>query len=92
MVIRRKYLVGALLAVLLWAGCALGLLGMFESRMVMAGLAPYTKDTIRLPTSRLCSTSTGAGEYLGPILDILAEKKARRLSSRRALGPKPTHR
>ena len=76
MLIKRAYLVGLLLAVLLWAACSVDLLGMYEARTVMAGIAPIYRGHTGAANVALMFNIDWGEEYLPGILDILAEKKA----------------
>ncbi|MEX0974812.1 MAG: polysaccharide deacetylase family protein [Bacillota bacterium] len=72
--IRRKYIACLFLAVFLWAACALDLLGMYESRAAMAGIAPIYRGYTGAPNIALMFNVDWGEEHLGKILNILAEK------------------
>ena len=76
MVVKRGYLVGLLMAVLLWAACSVDFLGMFEARAVIAGVAPVYRGNSNTPNIALMFNIDWGEEYLPAILDILADKKA----------------
>ncbi len=76
MVVKRGYLVGLLLAVLLWAACSVDFLGMYQSHAVMAGMAPVFRGNSSDPNVALMFNIDWGEEYLPGILDILADKKA----------------
>lgn len=75
MLIKRAYLAGLLLAVLLWAACSVDLLGMYEARAVMAGIAPVYRGNTGAANVALMFNIDWGEEYLPAILDLLSEKK-----------------
>lgn len=74
--VKREYLVGLLLAVLLWAACSVDFLGMYQSRAVMAGMAPVFRGNSSASNVALMFDIDWGEEYLPGILDTLADKKA----------------
>ncbi len=76
MLIRRKYVAGLVLAVLLWGACAFGFLGMYDSRAVMAGISPIYRGYTGASNIALMFNVDWGEEHLAKILDILKEKKA----------------
>lgn len=77
MLIRRGYLAGLFIAVLLWAACAVGAVGMFESRAVMAGMSPIFRGNSNIPNVALMFNVDWGEEQLQEILDILSEKNVK---------------
>ncbi|MGE5580628.1 MAG: polysaccharide deacetylase family protein [Bacillota bacterium] len=75
MLIKRAYLTGLLLFIILWAACAADFLGMFEARSVMAGIAPVYRGNSSASNVALMFNVDWGEEYLPAVLDILAEKK-----------------
>lgn len=76
-VLKRKYMVCAVLALLLWAACVLNLLGMYDSRAAMAGVTPISRGYSGRPNVSLMFNVDWGEEHLPAILDILASKDAR---------------
>lgn len=74
LVLRSKYIAGILLAVLLWAACTFDILGMYDARAAMAGMAPISRGDAGLPRVSLMFNVDWGGEYVPAILDILKEK------------------
>jgi peptidoglycan/xylan/chitin deacetylase (PgdA/CDA1 family) len=76
-VLKRKYVLCAALAALLWAACVLNLLGMYDSREAMAGIAPISRGYSGKPNVTLMFNIDWGEEYVPAVLDILASKNAR---------------
>lgn len=76
-VLKRKYMVCAVLAFLLWMACVLNLLGMYDSRAAMAGVTPITRGYSGRPNVSLMFNVDWGEEDLPALLDILAASNVR---------------
>jgi peptidoglycan/xylan/chitin deacetylase (PgdA/CDA1 family) len=76
LVVKRKCVAGLLIAALLWAACGIGLLGMWNSRAAMAGIAPIMRGHSGFSNVSLMFNVDWGEEHLAAILDILKEKGA----------------
>ncbi len=75
--LRRKYIAGALVAAALWAARSLGLLGMWDARAVIAGIAPISRGHSGASNVSLMFNVDWGEEHLPAILDVLNAKGAR---------------
>lgn len=75
LVLKREFLAGLAIALLLWAACGLGLVTMFDSRTAMAKMAPTNRGNAESPNVSLMFNVDWGEEYLPEILNILKDKK-----------------
>jgi peptidoglycan/xylan/chitin deacetylase (PgdA/CDA1 family) len=76
-VLKRKYIVCAALALFLWVACVLDLLGMYDSRAAMAGVAPISRGYSGRPDVSLMFNVDWGEEHLPALLDILQSANVR---------------
>jgi len=74
LILRRRYVAGSILAILLRATCGLNLLGMYDARAVVAGITPITRGYTGSPNASLMFNVDWGEEYLPQILDTLKER------------------
>jgi peptidoglycan/xylan/chitin deacetylase (PgdA/CDA1 family) len=75
-VFRKEYLIGVLLAVVLWIGVSLDIVGMHQRDMSLAVMAPISRGSADKSCVSLMFNVDWGEEYIPSLLDILEEHGA----------------